>query len=232
MNAPRLSIAALFILALSACNSNPSSDARVAAPAATTARTPAAPLPAAPGKKRLLFFGNSLTAGYGVEPDQAFPALVGDKIDSLALGYEVVNAGLSGETTAGGRSRVGWILRQPVDIFVLELGGNDGLRGLPLTDTRRNLLAIIDTVRRRSPGAQIVLAGMQIPPNLGASYASDFKALYKEIAKEKGLVLIPFLLEGVGGDRRLNQPDGIHPTPTGHRIVARTVWAVLRPLLV
>ena len=196
------------------------------------ARTPAAPPPAAPGKKRLLFFGNSLTAGYGVEPDQAFPALVGDKIDSLALGYEVVNAGLSGETTAGGRSRVGWILRQPVDIFVLELGGNDGLRGLPLTDTRRNLLAIIDTVRRRSPGAQIVLAGMQIPPNLGASYASDFKALYKEIAKEKGLVLIPFLLEGVGGDRRLNQPDGIHPTPTGHRIVARTVWAVLRPLLV
>ena len=227
MNAPRLSIAALLVLALSACNSNPSSDARVAAPAATTARTPAAP-----GKKRLLFFGNSLTAGYGVEPDQAFPALVGDKIDSLALGYEVVNAGLSGETTAGGRSRVGWILRQPVDIFVLELGGNDGLRGLPLTDTRRNLLAIIDTVRRRSPGAQIVLAGMQIPPNLGASYASDFKALYEEIAKEKGLVLIPFLLEGVGGDRRLNQPDGIHPTPTGHRIVARTVWAVLRPLLV
>ena len=232
MNAPRLSVAALLVLALSACNSNPSSDARVAAPAATTARTPAAPPPAAPGKKRLLFFGNSLTAGYGVEPDQAFPALVGDKIDSLALGYEVVNAGLSGETTAGGRSRVGWILRQPVDIFVLELGGNDGLRGLPLTDTRRNLLAIIDTVRRRSPGAQIVLAGMQIPPNLGASYASDFKALYKEIAKEKGLVLIPFLLEGVGGDRRLNQPDGIHPTPTGHRIVARTVWAVLRPLLV
>ena len=232
MNAPRLSVAALLVLALSACNSNPSSDARVAAPAATTARTPAAPPPAAPGKKRLLFFGNSLTAGYGVEPDQAFPALVGDKIDSLALGYEVVNAGLSGETTAGGRSRVGWILRQPVDIFVLELGGNDGLRGLPLTDTRRNLLAIIDTVRRRSPGAQIVLAGMQIPPNLGASYASDFKALYKEIAKEKGLVLIPFLLEGVGGDRRLNQPDGIHPTPTGHRIVAHTVWAVLRPLLV
>ena len=231
MNAPRLSIAALLVLALSACNSNPSSDARVAAPAATTARTPAAPPPAAPGKKRLLFFGNSLTAGYGVEPDQAFPALVGDRIDSLALGYEVVNAGLSGETTAGGPSRVGWILRQPVDIFVLELGGNDGLRGLPLTDTRRNLLAIIDTVRRRSPGAQIVLAGMQIPPNLGASYASDFKALYEEIAKEKGLVLIPFLLEGVGGDRRLNQPDGIHPTPTGHRIVARTVWAVLRPLL-
>ena len=232
MNAPRLSIAALLVLALSACNSNSSSNVRVAAPAATTARTPAALPPAAPGKKRLLFFGNSLTAGYGVEPDQAFPALVGDKIDSLALGYEVVNAGLSGETTAGGRSRVGWILRQPVDIFVLELGGNDGLRGLPLTDTRRNLLAIIDTVRRRSPGAQIVLAGMQIPPNLGASYASDFKALYKEIAKEKGLVLIPFLLEGVGGDRRLNQPDGIHPTPTGHRIVARTVWAVLRPLLV
>ncbi|MFC7668369.1 arylesterase [Hymenobacter humi] len=131
-----------------------------------------------------MFFGNSLTAGYGVEPEEAFPALVGQKIDSLGLKYEVINAGLSGETTAGGRSRVGWVLRQPVDVFVLELGGNDGLRGIPLTDTRRNLQAIIDTVRRRSPGAQIVLAGMQIPPNLGASYATNFKALYQEIAEK------------------------------------------------
>ena len=219
-------LAALLTLSLTACNSSPTAEQ---VPGAATAAVPAAtPAPAA---KRLLFFGNSLTAGYGVEPEQAFPALVGDKIDSLKLGYEVVNAGLSGETTAGGRSRVGWILRQPVDVFVLELGGNDGLRGLPLSATRANLQGIIDTVRRRSPGAQIVLAGMQIPPNLGQAYATDFKALYQEIATKNKLVLIPFLLEGVGGDRALNQPDGIHPTPTGHRIVARTVWAVLQPLL-
>ena len=219
-------LAALLALSLTACNSSPAAEQ---VPGAATAAVPAAtPAPAA---KRLLFFGNSLTAGYGVEPEQAFPALIGDKIDSLKLGYEVVNAGLSGETTAGGRSRVGWILRRPVDVFVLELGGNDGLRGLPLSATRANLQGIIDTVRRRSPGAQIVLAGMQIPPNLGQAYATDFKALYQEIATKNKLVLIPFLLEGVGGDRALNQPDGIHPTPTGHRIVARTVWAVLQPLL-
>ena len=219
-------LAALLALSLTACNSSPAAEQ---VPGAATAAVPAAtPATAA---KRLLFFGNSLTAGYGVEPEQAFPALIGDKIDSLKLGYEVVNAGLSGETTAGGRSRVGWILRRPVDVFVLELGGNDGLRGLPLSATRANLQGIIDTVRRRSPGAQIVLAGMQIPPNLGQAYATDFKALYQEIATKNKLVLIPFLLEGVGGDRALNQPDGIHPTPTGHRIVARTVWAVLQPLL-
>ena len=219
-------LAALLALSLTACNSSPAAEQ---VPGAATAAVPAAT--SATAAKRLLFFGNSLTAGYGVEPEQAFPALIGDKIDSLKLGYEVVNAGLSGETTAGGRSRVGWILRRPVDVFVLELGGNDGLRGLPLSATRANLQGIIDTVRRRSPGAQIVLAGMQIPPNLGQAYATDFKALYQEIATKNKLVLIPFLLEGVGGDRTLNQPDGIHPTPTGHRIVARTVWAVLQPLL-
>ncbi len=225
----RFPLAGLLALALSACNSSPTADT-AAAPAASVAKAPAAP-PAATAKKRLLFFGNSITAGYGVEPEQAFPALVGNKIDSLHLGYEVINAGLSGETTAGGRSRVGWILRQPVAVFVLELGGNDGLRGLPLPATRQNLQGIIDTVRRRSPGAQIVLAGMQIPPNLGQAYAADFRTLYQEIATKNHLVLIPFLLEGVGGDRKLNQADGIHPTPAGHRIVARTVWAVLRPLL-
>ena len=225
-----LPLAALLGLALAACNAGPT--AEQPGGAAATAKSPPVAAAAAPATKRLLFFGNSLTAGYGVEPEQAFPALIGDKLDSLQLGYEVVNAGLSGETTAGGRSRVGWILRQPVDVFVLELGGNDGLRGLPLSATRQNLQGIIDTVRRRSPGAQIVLAGMQIPPNLGQAYAADFKRLYQEIAAKNKLVLIPFLLEGVGGDRALNQPDGIHPTPAGHRIVARTVWAVLRPVLI
>ncbi|WP_310391437.1 arylesterase [Hymenobacter sp.] len=228
MNLLCLSRAGLLALALSACNSNPPAGAPTAAPAAAGPAATAAP---AAATKRLLFFGNSLTAGLGVEPEEAFPGLVAQKIDSLKLGYEVINAGLSGETTAGGRSRVGWVLRQPVAVFVLELGANDGLRGLPLADTRRNLQAIIDTVRRRSPGAQIVLAGMQIPPNLGQAYAADFRRLYQQMATKNNLVLIPFLLEGVGGNRQLNQPDGIHPTPAGHRVVARTVWAVLRPLL-
>ena len=219
------------LLALSACNSNPPTEKASPATTGPAAQVPAAATAPATTKKRLLFFGNSLTAGLGVEPEQAFPALIGEKIDSLSLGYEVINAGLSGETTAGGRSRVGWILRQPVAVFVLELGANDGLRGLPLSATRQNLQGIIDTVRRRSPGAQIVLAGMQIPPNMGQSYAADFKAVYQEIATKNHLVLIPFLLEGVGGHPKLNQADGIHPTPAGHRIVARTVWAVLQPLL-
>jgi len=214
-----------FLLALTSCNTNT---------AETATETPAAAKPAAPaatGKPTVLFFGNSLTAGLGVEPDEAFPALVGQKIDSAGLNYTVVNAGLSGETTAGGRSRVGWVLRKPVSVFVLELGGNDGLRGIPLTDTRRNLQAIIDTVRQLSPQAQIVLAGMQIPPNLGADYAAEFKQLYGELAQKNNLVLIPFLLEGVGGVTKFNQRDGIHPTPTGHRLVARTVWDILRPVL-
>ena len=220
-------LVAFLALLLTACNSGPVAEQ----PAASAAREAVASAVAPAAAKRLLFFGNSLTAGYGVEPEQAFPALIGDKIDSLKLGYEVINAGLSGETTAGGRSRVGWILKQPVAVFVLELGGNDGLRGLPLSATRENLQGIIDTVRRRSPGAQIVLAGMQIPPNLGQAYSRDFKALYQEMAAKNHLAFIPFLLEGVGGDRTLNQADGIHPTPAGHRIVARTVWATLGPLL-
>ena len=224
MKLPLPLLAALLALGLGACNSNPTATEK--APAAATA-----PAPVADTKKRILFFGNSITAGLGVEPEEAFPALIGQKIDSARLNYEVINAGLSGETTAGGRSRVGWVLRQPVAVFVLELGGNDGLRGLPLAATRENLQGIIDTVRRRSPDAQIVLAGMQIPPNLGQSYAADFKKLYQEIADRNHLTLIPFLLLGVGGDPKLNQRDGIHPTPAGHRIVARTVWGTLQPLL-
>ena len=228
MTVLRVSLAALLGLALGACNSAPTAETPAGPAAAGASAAPAAATRAA---RRLLFFGNSLTAGYGVEPEEAFPALVGAKIDSAGLKYEVVNAGLSGETTAGGLARVGWVLRQPVAVFVLELGGNDGLRGLPLAASRRNLQAIIDTVRRRSPAAQIVLAGMQIPPNLGQAYAAEFQAMYGELAVRNRLAIIPFLLAGVGGDRKLNQPDGIHPTPAGHRVVARTVWAVLRPLL-
>ncbi|WP_045690086.1 arylesterase [Hymenobacter sp. AT01-02] len=222
----------LALTILTGCNTNTQPATDPAATTPPTAATPSTPAtPPAIGKQTILFFGNSITAGLGVDPEEAFPALVGQKIDSAGLGYTIQNAGLSGETTAGGRSRVGWVLRRPVAVFVLELGGNDGLRGLPLSDTRRNLQAIIDTVRRRSPQAQIVLAGMQIPPNLGADYATQFKQLYADLARQNKLVLIPFLLEGVGGVARLNQPDGIHPTPAGHRLVARTVWAILQPLL-
>jgi acyl-CoA thioesterase-1 len=181
--------------------------------------------------KTILFFGNSLTAGYGLEPSQAFPALIGEKIDSLGLNYKVINSGLSGETTAGGKNRIGWVLRQKVDVFVLELGGNDGLRGIELESTRQNLQAIIDTVRAKNPNVQIVLAGMQIPPNMGPQYTTKFREIYPELAKKNNLPLIPFLLEGVGGIAKLNLPDGIHPTAEGHRIVAENVWKVLEPVL-
>lgn len=225
-----LSYGLLFAL-LTGCGGSSSSLA-TDAPAAPAGRaTPAPVAPAPASRQTVLFFGNSLTAGLGVEPEEAFPALIGQKIDSAGLAYTIVNAGLSGETTAGGRSRVGWVLRQPVAVFVLELGGNDGLRGLPLSATRLNLQAIIDTVRRRRPQARIVLAGMQIPPNLGAAYAAGFKQLYYDLAQQNELTLVPFLLEGVGGVARFNQRDGIHPTPAGHRIVARTVWPILHPLL-
>ncbi|MBN8823202.1 MULTISPECIES: arylesterase [unclassified Spirosoma] len=209
-----------------------SSDTKTTSGSSDRTAKPSTASPTAPAKKQIvLFYGNSLTAGYGVEPSQAFPALVGQKIDSAGLNYTVVNAGLSGETTAGGKSRISWVMRQPVAVFVLELGGNDGLRGLPLTATRQNLQAIMDTVRKKSPEATIVLAGMQIPPNMGTTYTKEFRGLFKELADKNKAVLIPFLLEGVGGIPKLNQPDGIHPTPDGHKIVANTVWKALKPVL-
>ncbi|GAB3266454.1 arylesterase [Larkinella harenae] len=182
-------------------------------------------------RKTILFFGNSLTAGYGLDPAEAFPALVGEKAKAAGYDYQIVNAGSSGETTAGGKSRISWVLRKPVDVFVLELGANDGLRGIPLDDSRKNLQAIIDTVRLKSPQAQIVLAGMRIPPNLGPDYSEQFYKMYTDLADKNKTVLIPFLLENVGGIRKLNQPDGIHPTAEGHQIVADNVWKVLEPVL-
>jgi acyl-CoA thioesterase-1 len=225
-------IGGLFMLAtVWGCGSGDTKNASEGSSQSSSSNS-AAEAPAAPAKKQtVLFYGNSLTAGYGVEPSQAFPALVGEKIDSAGLNYQIVNAGLSGETTAGGKSRISWVLRQPVAVFVLELGGNDGLRGLPLKATRENLQAIMDTVRKKSPEATIVLAGMQIPPNLGTSYTKEFRDLFKELADKNKAVLIPFLLENVGGIPKLNQRDGIHPTPEGHKIVANTVWNVLKPVL-
>lgn len=181
--------------------------------------------------KTILFFGNSLSAGYGLDPAQAFPALIQQKIDSLGLAYTVVNAGLSGETSAGGLRRIDWMLQRKIDVLVLELGANDGLRGIALDDTRRNLQTIIDRVKQKYPQAQIVIAGMQMPPNLGRTYTQSFRALFPDLAQKNNAALIPFLLEGVGGVPDLNLPDGIHPNAAGHRKVAENVWKVLRPLL-
>ncbi len=185
----------------------------------------------AAAKKRIVFFGNSLTAGYGLSPDQAFPALIGARIDSAGLPYTVVNAGVSGETSSGGNTRIDWILRQPVDVFVLELGANDGLRGIPLAETVKSLQAIIDKVKATYPSAKLVLAGMQIPPNMGQKYSTEFRELYPALAQKNGMTLIPFLLEGVGGEVKLNQEDGIHPTVEGHQIVAANIWPVLQTIL-
>ena len=175
-------------------------------------------------KKTILFFGNSLTAGYGIDPEESFAGRIQIRLDSLKKEYRVINGGLSGETTAGGLSRLDWFLEEEPYLFVLELGGNDGLRGIPLTETKKNLLAIVDKVQAKYPNTKIILAGMQIPPNMGKEYTEEFKAIYPAVAKEKNIELIPFLLEGVAGNPDLNLPDGIHPTPEGHRIVMETLW--------
>jgi acyl-CoA thioesterase-1 len=179
----------------------------------------------------ILFFGNSLTAGYGLEEDESFPALIQEKIDGEGLAYRVVNGGLSGETTASGLNRLDWFLEEAPAVFILELGGNDGLRGIAVEETRNNLIGIIRKVKNNYPEAQILLAGMQIPPNMGQEYTDAFKGIYEEIAASEQVRLIPFLLEGVAGDPDLNLPDGIHPTAEGQALVAATVWRHLRPLL-
>ena len=181
--------------------------------------------------RTMLFFGDSLTAGYGLDPDEAFPALIQRKLDASGRAWRVVNAGLSGETTAGGLRRLDWILRQPVDIFVIELGGNDGLRGIDPQASRSNLEAMIQRIRERYPDVKVVLAGMQMPTNMGPEYTREFAAMYPTLAQKHPITLIPFLLEGVGGVPGLNLPDGIHPTAEGHKIVAETVWRALQPLL-
>ena len=182
-------------------------------------------------RKTIVFLGDSLTAGFGVERSEAFPALVAEKIRAAGLPFEVENAGLSGDTSAGGLRRIDWLLQRPIDILVLELGANDGLRGLDLKSMKANLQAIIDKAKAKNPAVKIVLAGMQMPPNLGAEYSTGFREVFKELAHDNNAVLIPFLLEGVGGQRDLNQADLIHPNPAGHRIVAELVWRTLEPIL-
>jgi len=178
-------------------------------------------------EKTILFFGNSLTAGMGLDVEEAFPALIQKKIDSASLSFNVINAGLSGETTASGKNRLAWLLKQKVDVFVLELGANDGLRGIPLEETKKNLQNIIDEVKGHNSEVVIVLAGMQIPPNMGLEYTRDFRNIFPDLATENKLALIPFLLMDVAGNPDLNQADGIHPTAEGQIIVANNVWEIL-----
>lgn len=182
-------------------------------------------------RETILFLGDSLAAGYGVQPEEAFPALIQEKIDEANLPYTVVNGGLSGDTSAGGLRRINWMLRRPVEVLVLELGGNDGLRGINPAETRTNLQQIIDRTRAKNPDAKIVIAGMQMPANMGEEYTAEFKELFPSLARENGAALIPFLLEGMAADPKFNQPDLIHPNPEGHKIVAGTVWRVLEPVL-
>lgn len=184
-----------------------------------------------PEQKSILFFGDSITAGLGVDKSQAFPALVQQKVDSAGLNYEVINGGLSGETSAGGLRRIDWVLQRKIDVFVLELGGNDGLRGIELSSTKDNLQQIIDKVQSKYPDVQIILAGMQVPPNLGQEYTRQFESMYPELAKENDLPLIPMILDKIGGNEDFMQGDGIHPTPKGHRVIAETIWEKLEPLL-
>jgi acyl-CoA thioesterase-1 len=181
--------------------------------------------------KAILFFGDSLTAGYGLEPSQAFPALIQEKINVLGWNFRVINAGLSGETTAGALRRIDWVLQRPVDVLVLELGANDGLRGLPVEGAKQNLQAIIDRTRSKYPGVKVVLVGMQVPSNLGRDYTTRFRTIFPELATANDATLIPFLLEGVASVPELNLPDGIHPTAAGQKIVAENVWKVLEPVL-
>lgn len=182
-------------------------------------------------KKVILFFGTSLTAGMGVDLTDAYPAVIQRKIDSLGLMFTVVNGGLSGDTTASGKNRIAWALRQNIDVFVLELGANDGLRGIPLGETYTNLQVIIDLVRQKNPETKIILAGMQIPPNMGQDYTKEFSEIFPKLAAQNKVALVPFLLQDVGGVEALNQQDGIHPTAEGQEIVAQNMWEVLQPIL-
>jgi acyl-CoA thioesterase-1 len=216
-----LTIFAILLLSIIGCE-------RQDAPAGIDAIAPPPPA-TAPAAARIVFLGDSLTAGLGLEADQAYPAIVGDLLSAEGLKVQVVNAGVSGDTTAGGLRRLDWLLKQSPDILVVGLGGNDGLRGLDLRSSEDNLRQIIQ--KARAAGAKVLLLGMLIPPNYGPDYTNQFKEIYPRLSQEMGIPLVPFLLEGVAGDPRLNQADGIHPTAEGQKIVANHVLRYLRPML-
>ncbi len=186
---------------------------------------------AAENKRSLVFLGDSIAAGLGVAETEAYPVLIEQKIEEAKLPWEVVNAGVSGDTTAGGLRRLDWLLQRKIDLLVIALGGNDGLRGLAPEVTQANLQEMIDKVKAKSPETVIVIAGMRMPPNLGSDYAARFEQVFSAVAAKNKLPVIPFLLEGVGGHRELNQADQIHPNAAGHKMIADLVWQNLLPLL-
>jgi len=218
----------LIFLAFIGCGEvKPSEKALDSTPSITDSKTSVV----ADSQHVIMFFGNSLTAGLGVTPEESFPGQIAQRLDSLGYPYRVINAGLSGETTASGMNRISWVLREKPDVFILELGANDGLRGIALEETKKNLEQIVEEVKNANPEVTLILTGMQIPPNMGPEYTETFKNLFPELAEAHDLLLVPFLLDGVGGIPELNQADGIHPTPKGHQILAENVWQVLFPVL-
>ena len=221
-------------LLLVGCGPASKDKTQIAAGSDTSAFAPVARVDSAatPGSAtRVLFIGTSLTAGLGLEPEQAYPALIQRKADSAGTPIVAVNAGVSGETSAGALDRIGWVLRSPADIVVIETGANDALRALPVTEARSNIGRILDSVKAAKPRAKIFLVQMEAPPNLGQEYTVAFHNMYGELAREKGVTLVPFLLSGVAGIADLNQGDGLHPNIRGERIVADNVWKSLRPAL-
>lgn len=212
-------------------NGEPGSPRAISAGARDSSRRPDPGSRPAGSPRTVLVVGTSLTAGLGLDPEEAYPALLQQKVDSVGLHFEIVNAGLSGETSAGALRRVDWLLRGPADVVIIETGANDGLRGLNVDSTRANLRAMIAKVKAARPAARILLAQMEAPPNLGTKYTDAFRAMYQDVARETGVSMMPFLLEGVAGVTRLNQGDGIHPNEQGEQIVANNVWRALEPIL-
>jgi acyl-CoA thioesterase-1 len=236
--------AALAVAVLAACAGKQqpgavsSGDSTVAAsssaPAMAASRVTGAPVPDkghSPVRKRVLFVGTSLTAGLGLDPSEAYPALLQAKADSLGLAVEMVNAGMSGETSAGALRRIDWLLRSPADVVVIETGANDGLRALDVDSTRANIDAIVARTQAARPAARVLLVQMEAPPNLGRDYTTRFHDMYPEIARRHNITLVPFLLDRVAGIRSLNQEDGIHPNSQGEKIVAENVWRMLGPAM-
>jgi acyl-CoA thioesterase I len=225
-----------LVLGLAGCagkSRDPAADSVLAEAPGTTAAAArdAVDGPARSGRRQLVFAGTSITAGLGLDTEEAYPRRVAAKIDSAGFPYDVINAGVSGETTAGLLRRVDWLVQQPFDVMVIESGANDGLRALDVASARQNLRQVIERVRAANPEAAIVLAQMEAPPNLGQRYTTEFREMYADLAREMGLVLMPFLLDGVAGERGLNQADGIHPNEDGARRIAENVWRTLEPVL-
>jgi acyl-CoA thioesterase-1 len=222
-------LSAILVLSAVACGSGAGSREPVAtADRGGASASAPAPKPDA-GRPRVVVLGDSLTAGLGLPREQAYPALLQQRADAAGLDYEVINAGVSGDTSAGGLRRLDWSLEGDVRVLILALGANDGLRGVPVAEMRRNLGAIIERARARE--IAVILAGMEAPPNFGRAYIVEFHQAFPDLAKQYGVTFVPFLLEGVAGISSLNQGDGIHPTAEGARMVADTVWSALRPIL-